>query len=315
LQDNDPVLIPPSRTASAQSGLTEGIRYAAFDLDGTILEQTGFIDDRLLIQISRLRLDGIYSSIVTGRSLRSFLSLGLRAAILSQFEPEVLLYNGNAVFHPSTETFEVRNRIPIHVPALLRNMGINEIVVDQGAHLVASNAKSALMYSMIYGLPRSEIRIGYSSDLELTTALEMTVFPSGKEIDPLVTEEMLEVRRIGYLDAVAVQPAGTCKAVALARHLRNQPSRVGLGNVVAFGDGYNDGCMINSAAFGVAMRQSDEVASGNCDIQLLVPLHEFLASRQFNQVMTAGARSTASHGECDGRHRNHRYVLSGQPLC
>src|SRR5689334_10789018 len=74
-------------------------RFAAIDLDGTILTAEGRATEDMRRGLAALRGLGVRLIVATGRSPWSFASLRLDPALLELFEPVLVLHDGDVIFH------------------------------------------------------------------------------------------------------------------------------------------------------------------------------------------------------------------------
>jgi hypothetical protein len=192
---------------------------------------------------------------------------------------------------------------------------VGDLVAEIGASLVADTRRAALSYATMHGLRRSIVRIDPGVLARpVPNLLGVTVFgpcPDPKTI-LVVPHEAARARAFG---ALRIWPVGTCKAAGLASWIKElSRGRHGLDRVVAFGDGYNDGCLLGSCALGVAVRGADPVALEHSSLRLDAPLEDFLADfatphgqaaalGRATPRRTGGIPTAAGPGPCFGAHR------------
>lgn len=84
-----------------------GIALLAFDLDGTLIDQTLTIRPRVLGAVARARAQGVRGCIVTGRMFRA----AVQFARQLDFEAPVICYQGAAIVDPASD--EVLQHTPL----------------------------------------------------------------------------------------------------------------------------------------------------------------------------------------------------------
>ncbi|MFI9504905.1 HAD hydrolase family protein [Nocardia sp. NPDC052566] len=250
------------------------ITFAAFDLDGTLLDADGRLPSAVDDSLIGLRAGGITPLLVTGRTVRSMLELDPDHTVLSGLANQLLLADGCVVLDRSTHTVTNLLEVPRQAVALLLRAGVDEFVVDTGTDLRASSRRAALSYARAYALPRDAIDIGLESFWPVTG---ITVFDQPAKVAEALAGVPHDTDAIGPFDALLIKPRGACKATGLAAYLARCRPTIDLDSVIAFGDAYNDGCLLGSSALGVAVRGADETACRCADIRLRQPLAAFLA--------------------------------------
>jgi hydroxymethylpyrimidine pyrophosphatase-like HAD family hydrolase len=248
--------------------------YAAFDLDGTLLDEDGTIAERTVTGLRGLRTAGVALFVVSGRSPSLVRLLGLAPRVLALFEPVMVLRDGDITWHWRTDTVATMRTLPAEVvPTLTAHFP--DLVVDTGEGLVASSRRAAMGHAAFFGCPRSSI--GVAGGPPAAPAAKVTIYA-----EP--TEVRATLRGLhGYtFDAASegkrcsVVPEGSCKTVGLADVLARHYDGATLASVVAFGDGPNDACLLGHAGAGVAMAVADPDTAGQATIQLTGSLAEYL---------------------------------------
>jgi hypothetical protein len=233
-------------------------RYAAFDLDGTLLDAESNLVSGALDGVRRLAALGLRAFLVSGRSSVSFRRLRLPDGL---FEADVLLSDGDVLLGAG-----LTRSLPDDVPELLRAKGVADFVVEQPDGPHASSRAAALAYAMAYRLPRGLV------------AVAPVTGPAGAIVafaDPALLSGLpARAEVLNHLGAVVLRPLGSCKANALGEVLSRRFGEAGLRGVIAFGDGPNDACLLGTAGFGVALT---DVAARHASIRLTEPLGDYLA--------------------------------------
>lgn len=263
----------------AETGIPGGssdYRYAAFDLDGTLLDSDCTLADDTLDGLQRLKKAHLALFVVSGRSPHAVRLLTIPDSILSLFEPVMVLSDGDILWNWRTDTIEDSRSVPITaVPALIAN-GIKDFVVDTGRELIASSRSAAIGHAIYYQYPRSSITI---NDRPTKSGSKITVYA---EPEAVVTA-LAGVDGCGFHPAPEgkrcnVVPAGSCKGAGLARLLSLRYREPTLARVIAFGDGDNDACLLRTAGAGIAMAVSEADAVRGATMQLHNSLAAYLTT-------------------------------------
>ncbi len=249
-------------------------KYAAFDLDGTLLDQDGKIDDDTVAGVRRLRSERITLFVVSGRSPDLVKVLGLAPQVLDLFEPRMVLRNGDIIWNWRTNTVESIRPIPDAVLPTLAH-SFPDFVADTEQGLVASSRRAAAGHAVFYGCPRSSITV--ADGPPTMPAAKVTIYADPtrvsaalRGIDGCTFDAAEEGRRCSVI------PTGSCKTVGLAELMARRYGQPTLDDVVAFGDGSNDACLLRCAGAGVAMAVSDPDAARSATIQLAGSLAAYL---------------------------------------
>ncbi|MBJ8030417.1 HAD hydrolase family protein [Bacillus cereus group sp. N21] len=257
----------------------EGIKYAAFDLDGTILDEKGKLFDGVNQGIKLLVSKSITPIIITGRTYDSFRGLRLEKEFLKMFNDIVILNDGNVFFHRGTGSLTIKSVLSSmlfpFIYSLLHDKA--EFVIEADGKHYASNRQAVLKYSMIYMVPRNYIHVVNFNQQNFGGITNIFVFPPDKiDLSMLTKRFACNVAYIDYLNTVVITPSNTCKAVALKKHLREHFDETSLQHIVAFGDGYNDRNMLRNCKIGIAVEKSHKDAVEHCDYHLDQPIGKFL---------------------------------------
>ncbi|MFJ8823120.1 HAD family hydrolase [Streptomyces sp. NPDC102467] len=285
------------------------VRFAAFDLDGTLLDTRGRLRPQLADRLAELAASGLAPLVVSGRAVRSFRELPLARLPSSVLEDEVLLGDGAVVLRRSTGQVTALRRLPAGVVRTLVDAGARDFVAEADGELVSSSRRAALLYTRMYALGRSAVTVDAQSAPARGELTGITVFDAPEDL-----ARRLAVRhdtdRIGPFAALLIRPRGTCKASGLAAHLANRAGRPGLDAVTAFGDAFNDACLLASCRLGVAVEGADEACARSAHICLDQPLADFLsgfgpdrAARLSQAAVSRGISRRSGVTPCSGAHR------------
>ncbi|MER5431777.1 HAD hydrolase family protein [Streptomyces sp. NPDC002588] len=261
------------------------IRFAAFDLDGTLLDADGCFRPNIAERLSGLRRRGLVPLVVSGRSVTSFLRVDPGGGTLAALEDHVLLGDGNVLLRRGTGEITVLRRLPDAALTRLLDHGVTDLVAEIDGTQLAWSRRARLRYAHAYDVPRSCLGLHSSRTVPSGALTGIAIF------EPLATPtEILaglphEWDRISSFDALLIRPHGTCKATGLADYLTRYRAPAGLQEVVSFGDAYNDGCLLGSSGIGIAVSNADSIAARYSDLQLREPVEDFLAS--FDPVAAA----------------------------
>ncbi|MFF3956651.1 HAD family hydrolase [Streptomyces sp. NPDC001890] len=304
----DPHTYPEACADRPRTPRHHPLRYAAFDLDGTLLDRRGRFLPGLADGLTRLRDQGVRPLLVTGRSLSSFRGISPTDPVLTAFDDPLLLSHGNVLLRRTEGLITVTRALPEGIALRLAAAGLPDTVTETGDALVARTRRAALAYSLAYDLPRSAVATEPAGPAKGESAAAVTVFGAAAGLSGLsgkLAGLSHDLDRISAFQGCVVRPEGTCKAAALDAHLRETyGEEQGLSAVIAFGDSRNDGCLLGSAAYGVAVEGSDEIAVRHCDQLLTGPLADFLATFDAHRRLPQASVTahTTARPPCFGAH-------------
>lgn len=299
---------------SADSG--ESITHAAFDLDGTLLERNGDLLPRILEAFSCLRDRGVRMVLVTGRPPVAFgseIAENLRSA---GFENYFLVGNGNVWIDVSTGERNSLLSLPPHMFQSLERFGVRDVVAETEYAPVASTPRAAAAYAMAYRAPRSEIAIEPAALWDCASSLRvsaLTVFGADVRTLPGGSLPGHELDFIGPFGAQIIRPLGTCKATALELYLRRHGEGGSLRSTVAFGDAYNDVCLLRACALGVAVQYADEAARRHSDVHLDRALDDYLLNWVPESMGSPGSPGPICFGGHTHPDSSREHDLVGEP--
>jgi phosphoserine phosphatase len=279
-------------------------RFAAFDLDGTLLDSNDRELDGIRLGLSRLRRAGLTLTLVTGRSLARLSYIRLSEALLSLLDEWILLSDGDAKANIRRRAFVQVRSIPYDIPVQLTAAGISDLVIEAGGQHIATSPRAATAFAMAYRIPRKLVKIEPRAMPEAAIG-RIVAFGAHDEIRAsLGGTAAVNVRRMSAFAATLVHPHSTCKSTALSQHLRNEFGEHSLDHVISFGDGANDAQLLRRSRIGVAVRHSDESAVAAADLHLSVSLGQFLqeldpSTLLVNTGQPSANRSIDEKGQAD----------------
>ncbi|MEU2665194.1 HAD hydrolase family protein [Micromonospora sp. NPDC007220] len=252
------------------------LAFAAFDLDGTLVDERGVPLPGTIEGLARLRDRGLALLLVTGRSTVLFEALGLPEHLLELFGPRLLLDNGNVEYDRATARAAYRRALPREVVPALLAAGFTELVAELDHRYVATSRRASTWFAMAHRLPRSSIEVdpqlGGGAQVGSVLVLDRVPLPEG------LLGGAVEAIPFAGTAAKLLRPAGTCKTAAVTALLAEQAGEADLKRVIAFGDGRNDRCLLASAAVGVAVADSHADAAARATMRLSGPIGDFLAA-------------------------------------
>jgi len=156
--------------------------YAAFDLDGTLLNDNGAISDDTVAGLRRLKGERIALFIVSGRSPYLVRLLGLAPDVVELFEPTMVLRDGDIIWNWRTDSVEAMRTIPDAVIPTLASYSFPDFVVDTGRGLVASSRRAAAGHAVFYRCPRSSIIVADRAGLSVRPQRHLRHQPRLREL-------------------------------------------------------------------------------------------------------------------------------------
>jgi hypothetical protein len=252
-----------------------GIGYAAFDLDGTVLDERGELPARVAGGLAGLRRRGVTLIVVSGMPVRDFHPLARDPRFRRHWHRRVLLCNGDVELDLVTGAYTWRNTVPPEALSRALASGVTDIVAECGTRLVAFSRRAALAYAMAYRVPRADIPV-HAGGTPAGPVVRITAFTPESQLRPVLAGLPCRLVAVPPLHATVISPTATCKAAAVADLLARQFGESGLDRVIAFGNDTNDACLLATARVGVAVAGSHPLAAARATVRLTVPLGAFL---------------------------------------
>lgn len=260
----------------------------ALDLDGTLLTDDKAITAKTLALLERLRDEGVYIAICTGRS-----ALSVRPLLQDNpFASHFITDNGGTVQEIATDRMLYTSTIPRSFLETMKQViqtydVLCDVTTEDHVYVEGLTEQIVEMYReyLIEPTASDDLQHIPQDPMKFTIAGESSILDD--LVPHLVTQygDDLKVVRSGehFIDVMKV---GTTKGKALkmlADHLQLQAE-----NVLAIGNYYNDLEMLQYAGLGIAMDNSpddlkaiaDEVTLSNNDDGVRVALEKWLVSNR-----------------------------------
>lgn len=241
-------------------------RLAAFDLDGTLLNNENEISSENCDALQQLEAKDILVVLVSGRMHRSILPISNQIGL----QNPIISYNGGMVKHALTG--EVYHHTPV---AAKYAMNIVSDCTDGDFHLnyclddelyVAEKNEWSDLYERRTGIPA--IQIGDLQKLEGKTPTKLLIIHPPEQLQPLLNTFKTKYNQKLYVTQTQpeyiefmnpdVAKGHALKALAERYH-------VSLDKIVAFGDSYNDESLIKAAGYGIAMGNAVDPVKASAD--------------------------------------------------
>ncbi|MFI9382472.1 HAD family hydrolase [Kutzneria sp. NPDC052558] len=247
------------------------IRYAALDLDGTLIDEADQPYDGIVGGLGALRARGVLPIVVTGRAARSVRNLVHLDELFGQVDDAVLVSEGNSRLDRRANRLDCLRTCPPEALARLLADPAADLVAESSGEFHATTARAAAQFAMAYRLPRRQIGINARALSTRARLTAITVFRG-----EIPADLGCAVEPIGPFGARVVRPSGTGKAAALARHLRERFGEPDLSRTLAVGDGASDVPMLSACAVSAAPERADRVAAAAATHHLRGDLAAFL---------------------------------------
>jgi len=258
------------------------INFAAFDLDGTLLNENGEVFDNIMKGLTLLKNQNIEMFIVTGRTVSSLIDSNIPKEFLELFNENIICNDGIILYNNKTKLIKTYSSIQSTIiTKLIEYIGNkNDYALEIDGKIFSPNKRSALKYSMVYKINRGSIIISDpKSSLQEENITKFVIFPKQDEIKKILgflKKNECNVKKIKFLDALEVTPKETCKATGLLNYLRENRKMRNLNKVISFGDGTNDCTLLKKCIFGISVIGSHPDAVKNSDMHLTQSLGEYL---------------------------------------
>jgi len=243
------------------------IRFASFDLDGTILDADGRLLAGVVEGIARWRDLGVRSHIVTGRPAPAVLAIADVAALFDVCEVSVLVDDAEALLDTRSRRMRSTAHLAEEVVTRIRRECTHYVASADG-RLLASTRRAARSHAIAYRLSQAWVRVEPATG----PINRITVYD---ETCPDLTGATID--EIHAFSANVVKPAHSGKAIGVDRHLAD-PHGSDLTESIAVGDADGDAELLARSAVGVAVAMSSAAATIAASVHLDCPLAEFLAT-------------------------------------
>lgn len=252
------------------------IRYAAVDLDGTLLDALCRPFTGVQCGIAGLRASGITPILVTGRSPTGFSQLEDIDLLLGECDDDILLCYGNTILSRRNRLLRHRRQCETKILEQLLQMPGIDLVMNDGSSLIATSRSASTYFALAYRIARSQIPVVPVHLFPICLFTDLTVFIGNSTVSHVVAQLPCEVQRIDSLGAEVVRPIGTDKAEALQQHMLGKFGEADLSRTLAIGNGADDATMLLRSAFGIATLGADRAALATADLCLTVGLGQYL---------------------------------------
>ncbi len=253
------------------------LAYAAFDLDGTVLDPAGRVLDGVPRGVARLREHGIVPILVTGRSYASFERLALPPEFLALCDRYVLLDEGDVILDRVSGTLEYRAVLPTRTLPELLGLGCQDIAFQWRGRHYGTGRRAALAFGMAFALPRASVEL-CPPPLPVCEPTRVVVFGGTPTLVAGWDDPDVEVATIRGFGAAVFRPRAGGKVNGLTAHLARRFGEADLSRVIAFGDGENDAALLVRSAVGVAVDGCVPVSAAGASVRLDQPLARYLAT-------------------------------------
>ena len=233
--------------------MNKRFRLIALDVDGTIRDRERQISSRTRSAIRRVRDNGAYVTLATGRTFLSALNastdLGLTCPIITFQGAHVAKPNGDLLWHtPLTREMTV-----VALDALADRDEFEVMAYYGNDIFVVEMSEWAEDYGQRNSIP---IRVVDQDEIRSGPMTRLVVRGDDDAIESLEVElndrfdgALYVTRSLSYFCEILHPDAGKDKAIGwLCEHLDISPS-----DTLAFGNGYNDIQMLSTAGLGVAV--------------------------------------------------------------
>jgi Cof subfamily protein (haloacid dehalogenase superfamily) len=230
-------------------------KLVAFDLDGTLLGEELLLRPRVVKAIRAMRARGIDGCIVTGRMYRSALPFAREL----KFTAPIVCYQGAAVIDPQTD--EVLHDVPLpNGEALLveeyaRSHGLHVQLYANDRYYCEQLNRYVELYAKISGVEPVVVSSlkrqfeEWGATKACIIAEPDVVLEHLPRVQALLGDRAYVTRSIAYF--LEIMNANVNKGESL--RIVAQRLGIGMPDVMAIGDSWNDAPLLEAAGFGVAM--------------------------------------------------------------
>lgn len=240
-------------------------KILVFDLDGTLIDK----EEKFSIELSNsLRNNSDIKILATGRNKCSIDNCNVLAKVLKSFNPNIVCYNGNAIYNFETKSFSVINSFSILRNDLIQ-FGLHYII-DIGGNIYASSNIARLKFCYINRLPRASVEIGIPFCKVYLDVLLIQCFDN-KLLELTLSTTDVEVNKNKNFSIF--YPLNTGKENGVSYLIKSLMLE---GNIVSFGNGINDISLLSWSTTGVAVKDSCQPLKNVADEILSFELYKFI---------------------------------------
>ena len=230
-------------------------RLLALDLDGTLIDRDLIIRPRVKAAVAAARAQGLHGCIVTGRMFRAALPFARALG----FDAPVICYQGAAIVDPAGDEVlrhtPVPNDVVMELISSAHRDGIHlQLYANDQYYVEEENAFSELYAQLSMARPVKIDSFAQAFKFREATKAVMIAEPERvTEYLPLLSSQLgprAYVTR-SYPQFIEILNPAVDKGEAL--RFVAQRLGVAMSDVIAVGDSWNDGPLLEAAGFGIAM--------------------------------------------------------------
>jgi hypothetical protein len=242
-------------------------RFAAFDLEGTLVDSTGRVFDGVVAGLAQLTQRGVTLIVMTGRSAPGFRHAAEIAErhLFDVFHQGVLVDAGDSVLDRRSDEITCTAVLPTTTVEQLRAVAA-DLVIGACGRLFASSRRAAAAYAMAYRLPRRLVEMAEP----VGPVTRVTVFGDSPTMPGTI------MQTIDPFGATVYAPANGGKEAGLSAFLAATFGESSLDSVIAFGDADNDAGVLAACGAGVAAPGSSPAAVAAASHHVPESLADFL---------------------------------------
>lgn len=250
---------------------------AIFDLDGTLIDESGSKFEDIDIGLDNLLSKGLKIILATGRSVPSIKSIKEKYSFFQYFYPKIVCNDGNTIYdtyseHVITLNFLNRNFFREFYAQTKDRAGV---VIEAGGKLFADSREAKTKMSMLYKeIGRSSITQIDFHQLQSLEISEIHVFPIHESILLDIFYPGSKIKSLNFFNCIKIIPEESCKSNGVI-YLLNELG-YHFSQAIAFGDSLNDCNLLKQSQIGVAVENSVSELVQIADIHLNGPIGAFL---------------------------------------
>jgi len=265
---------------------TNNIKFAAFDLDGTLVDEKGKLIKNVQQGLENIKGRDIILFIVTGRTVDSFLSLNFSDEFLELFNENVFCADGNVIFNSKTKNIKTNIYLEKKLLYFLSKhfKSVSEFVIETKDGYYATSKCALIKHCFLFKMKRNQFKLINQEFSSLNHVAKIRMYPMQELSLDLKYESVkfsCKIRYSRHFNSIILSPK-ICKAKALLKFICFEYGLEDLHHVIAFGDGENDSTILKESKFGIAMMKSHNLAIENCDLHLSIPISEYLTEDDGN---------------------------------